>query len=366
MGTDMNNATSIEMHKQLIVESDNQILISRILDGTDRLIGRLSRRSRPGSYVYTAFVISILALMLDLIISLILGEFQRGVRATFFVYEVLITVVIFLTLVSQKLYFDYFFRLLNDKIIKQIPAVDDLNDLRQWQAELCNTRKTVVIAGIIAVLGVSYFLLPIALISRFEFSGYGALTLGLVMFFLGGNALYYLVYVLLFSLRIGRYKLTLYELNPSSSEIIDDISGLISTYAYLISVFMAVVTAVLVILDWVSLPIILPTMVSTWLLILLVYGANHYSLARAIRSAKRQTLNSLQIRIEDLHIHGDLSEKDVTDSLNRMIDYHDRIRATPNSAINLRAGLNFINSLLLPVLAFLLSNLQELIAFVLR
>ena len=43
------------------------------------------------------------------------------------------------------------------------------------------------------------------------------------------------------------------------------------------------------------------------------------------------------------------------------MDYHDRIKATPNSALNFRASLNFLNSLLLPILAFVAANLKDVI-----
>ena len=49
------------------------------------------------------------------------------------------------------------------------------------------------------------------------------------------------------------------------------------------------------------------------------------------------------------------------EAINRLMDYHDRIKATRNSALDLRAGLNFLNSLLLPLLAFLLANLKEVL-----
>jgi hypothetical protein len=49
--------------------------------------------------------------------------------------------------------------------------------------------------------------------------------------------------------------------------------------------------------------------------------------------------------------------------LAKLMDYHDRISNTPNSALNLRSSLNFLNSLLLPVLAFLIGNLKDVIGF---
>lgn len=43
------------------------------------------------------------------------------------------------------------------------------------------------------------------------------------------------------------------------------------------------------------------------------------------------------------------------------MDYHNRIKATRDSALDLRAALNFLNSLLLPLLAFLLANLGKVL-----
>jgi hypothetical protein len=51
------------------------------------------------------------------------------------------------------------------------------------------------------------------------------------------------------------------------------------------------------------------------------------------------------------------------DRLGKLMDYHDRIRDTPNSALNFRAGLNFLNSLLLPILAFVAANLRDVVNF---
>jgi hypothetical protein len=47
--------------------------------------------------------------------------------------------------------------------------------------------------------------------------------------------------------------------------------------------------------------------------------------------------------------------------LGNLMDYHDPIKDTPNSALNFRASLDFLNSLLLPILAFVAANLKEVI-----
>jgi ABC-type dipeptide/oligopeptide/nickel transport system permease component len=47
------------------------------------------------------------------------------------------------------------------------------------------------------------------------------------------------------------------------------------------------------------------------------------------------------------------------DRLSKLMDYHDRTKSTPNSALYFRASLNFLNSLLLPILAFVFANLDK-------
>jgi len=65
-----------------------------------------------------------------------------------------------------------------------------------------------------------------------------------------------------------------------------------------------------------------------------------------------------------MYTAGNLTEKEKIESINRLMDYHDRIKGTPNSALDFRAVLSFVNSLLLPLLAFLLSNMKGLIGLV--
>ena len=73
-------------------------------------------------------------------------------------------------------------------------------------------------------------------------------------------------------------------------------------------------------------------------------------------------LNEVQAKVEELYKERKIPDEGLLDRLGKLMDYHDRIRDTPNSALNFRAGLNFLNSLLLPVFAFLLANLREVIS----
>jgi len=89
-----------------------------------------------------------------------------------------------------------------------------------------------------------------------------------------------------------------------------------------------------------------------------MFALNHTSLSSIIRRAKWKTLNEIQVKVEKLQAVENFEDKETMEAINRLMDYHDRVKATRNSALDFGTYLNFINSLLLPLLAFILGNLD--------
>jgi hypothetical protein len=83
-----------------------------------------------------------------------------------------------------------------------------------------------------------------------------------------------------------------------------------------------------------------------------------------VRRAKAKTLNEIQAKIEKLHTSESLGEKGTMETINRLMDYYDRIKSTRSSRIDLGAVLNLINSLLLPLLALVLGNIDKILALI--
>jgi hypothetical protein len=79
----------------------------------------------------------------------------------------------------------------------------------------------------------------------------------------------------------------------------------------------------------------------------------HQALARIIGKTKRRTLNDVQARIDYLTVTSNIAEKDTMEAITRLMDYHDRIKATRNSALGIGVILQFLQSLLLPLLLHL-------------
>ena len=84
------------------------------------------------------------------------------------------------------------------------------------------------------------------------------------------------------------------------------------------------------------------------------------SLSKLITRAKWRELREVQERVERLKATGQLEEEETMGAIRRLMDYHDRVARTPGSVLDFRAGLRFVNSLLLPVVALVLANFEKL------
>ena len=174
------------------------------------------------------------------------------------------------------------------------------------------------------------------------------------------------LYCVLWMLRLppplGRYQYRLYELDPVNSKVIGHLSRMLNTWVYVLAAYFAFGTcltasfrtrgiewfgAFLVFVGWI------PTSVQ--------FISNQVALSTIVTTAKWQTLNELQAKISKLHTEANPADKEAMEAINRLMDLHDRVRATRNSTLNLRTGLNFLNQLMLPFLAFLLANVDRLL-----
>jgi len=88
-----------------------------------------------------------------------------------------------------------------------------------------------------------------------------------------------------------------------------------------------------------STALVMLAVVGTWGIITIVFLSNQYALAKIITRAKWKTLNEIQAQIKRLRGQEDIPSEKTLEHLGKLMDYHDRIKATRNSALDLRAGL---------------------------
>ena len=103
-----------------------------------------------------------------------------------------------------------------------------------------------------------------------------------------------------------------------------------------------------------------------WILILSVFVNSHYALSKIIRKSKWQILADIQTQIETLQSKSEIISEETLSHINKLMDYHNRIKATRNSAIDIRSGLSLLQSFLLPAIGLLLANLLDILDIVSR
>jgi hypothetical protein len=166
----------------------------------------------------------------------------------------------------------------------------------------------------------------------------------------------------MFPPQLHRYHFDLYTPDPSSSEVVGRLSRLLSFILYVTMGYIIQLMIGLGIFDILSDKTLLPGFLLSLVVVspmVIMYAAGQYHLSDVIVRAKWRMLNEVQTKIEELSGGNEIPDKDSLDRLSKLMDYHDRIKSTPNSALNFRASLNFLNSLLLPILAFILANLDK-------
>ena len=187
-------------------------------------------------------------------------------------------------------------------------------------------------------------------------------VVGMAMFIVSEMMIYYLLLFLFLPGRLGRCHYLLNAWDPMSTEVASQLSGLLNYIAYMIAFLLASMTLFsvsLVTFDITNLLVMIPT----WLVLIFILVAGQMALTRIIKRAKRESLDEVEAQMATLRLRGDPPEREAMETVMRTWDYYDRVKGTRNSVLNLKGVLNFVNTLLIPLLAFLVANRNDIFEF---
>lgn len=366
--TDVALTEKREELKRRLAAGEYRTLIDVVLDATGRIIRKITRGSRPISPWYSIAILYLVVSLITYGLIIILGE----VDATRRVIETLspngwlglvgqaAVLLTYVSVVVFNIYVHRIFATFHTSVLDTVESLVTLEDIEHWLTMVCSVRTPLVFSTIVGVL--------IGLYIRFLFAATTGLFIGYgfhFAFFTAGVIiaafLYLFFLVVALSARVGRYDLKLYSADPGSSEVISHLSGVLGRFMYGIAIYAAIGTLATAAFGVLAQGGVFYVLLF-WIPIVAMFILSQTSLSSIIRRAKWKTLNEIQARVEQLHVADSLGEKDTMDAINRLMDYHDRIKGTRNSAFDLRAVLSLLNSLLLPFPALLLANLDKVLA----
>ena len=328
-------------------------LIDVILDGTGRIIQKLFRGAEPPAFWVSAAVIVLTALLVRLVILLLARE---SFAVTGLAEEAIMIGLPFFILIVIRLIINLTYPSLREHILPAIQSTAGLTDVQRWLETARNVRGQLLFSLFYAACATPLILL---LYPRL-IPGLNMIFWSVFILFLTGMGVYYLFLFLGLPLRLGRIQFKLYPDDPGSSELVAHLSGMLNRFVYLYAVAAGLATLALAVLRVLDLRMIVSTTLVGWIPLATCFVTSHYALSKIITGAKWKTLNEIQAKIQVLKTK-DLTDKETIETVLRLMDYHDRVKATRESALGIGAGLNLFNSMLLPVLGLLLGNIEQLL-----
>lgn len=256
-----------------------------------------------------------------------------------------------------------FLESVSDHILAALERVSDVRACEDALRSIFHVRRQAIFAALSApVIAAPIFY---AMCGGWDLShAPEQLLTALVSGLFAGCALFYAFTALPFLARLGKLRVRLYGLDPANSEVIAALSATSLEVAYIFSSVFAALSLFAGRAGLIShTPQLLALVGMTWLPLAVVSGGAQRTFAQLIRAEKWRMLTQLQEQIEALEASERPLSPDTLAHLGKLMDHHDRLLATRNSAVDLSAGLGFLNSLALPLLASLLSQLDAVLAW---
>lgn len=359
MAGNSNVAKQCKEWKNELRDGNKETLVDALL----RWVGR----GKPVSSLVGIIVFFVLPYLIGLLIAVVLGELDRWQRlfGNMFSSPVLLawsTFGLFTSTVSMFIANSYFRRIvvvIRDYLLDIVESQKTLEVIKYWINFLYN-KKAALLTGILGGALVTPLTVLINRQAAGVFVGIGH-TITLFLFSFQSTLFFgFLLGILAFAYHVQNFELRLFEADPSNSEVVDRLSVSLNWFVYLVAVYGAVQTFAVVTLQ---LPYFTSIMFIFWGAIVGIFLLSQYGLAQIIRRAKWKTLNKIQKNITAIQNKSSALSKDEKENLNWLLEYHDRVKMTRNTAFDWSAGLSFLNSMLLPLIGFMLGNLDTIIAF---
>lgn len=356
-----------EALKCRLVEGEYKTLIDVFLDRFEHLIRKLTRQSKSLPLWLSTIILSIVFISIDFAALYLTGNMNESRSwlaksgqgyglGYLLLWWSLIIVLLVVSMIMINHYIVGIFKLWQENILDATESEASLDEFRDWLERTCNHRLHLLMTIIGGIL-VTLFLAGAASIQTGGFVGYGwtfAIFSGSALLWAFTHLFFMII---LLAAKLHRYDLKLFTANPSSSEILSRLSGKFNLFIYYIGIYTAILTVTTVSVGFLSYSVIFLGILYG-LSLTILFALNQTSLSSIIRRSKWKTLNEIQVKVEKIQTMENFEQKETMDTINRLMDYYDRVRMTRDSGLDWRASLSFINSLILPLFVFLLSNLD--------
>jgi len=370
MTTDTALIEKREELKRRLAAGEYKTLVDIFLAWFERLLRKITRQSKPLPLWFITVTLCVISAAVTNAAIYFAGDWTAYLRnGASFGFGTVVGILInifngFLTIIitiAINQYIKRFFILWQDTILDRTESFTSLRKFENWITTCCNWRMHLLITIALTILSSPFVLfientvpgLPIG-----GFGGYGLTSTSIVIYIFTYVFSYQIFMVVFLSANLRNYDLKIFVADPGSSELISRLSSEFGFFVYLVAIYVAIYSFWIYRLGLFATSLSILVMLFWWLPIVVLFALNQTSLSSIIYRAKWKTLNEIQMKVEKLQAMENFESKETMEAINRLMDYHDRVKATSDSALDFRTYLSLFNSLLLPLLAFLLGNID--------
>ena len=223
--------------RQEILALKEQIPSARIFN----VLGRAFRHNSPGYWLSNITLLALIQIAPGVLLGLALKESNNLLRVG---TQGLLAIGLVLLGITAG---HFSIRAVLDDLAKQIVEhsnhVDDLSKLLRWLQQTWSTR---FISAFVLPYGLLWMLLGIAGMSVFlgQFVGFGFTLWSTITGLLAGVMLYIPFWTCLLAFNLRNYRYEMNAFSPADSEVIDDISNMMTRSIYVLSATTAVISLV--------------------------------------------------------------------------------------------------------------------------
>jgi len=347
--------------KQELTSLTEENLSAKILQRVVSWLQKLTRRTTPMPWYISAIVLVVIAALPHILFGMVLQQ-PRATTGNGLFWLLSVALVVQVIPITY-LVSGYVLAFTRDHIIDNLVEDKELEDLRVFFLHrLGNRRALLTYALFTSVIG------SIIAISIFSYFNDGFIGLSLAIdiwiwsFCAPGIGFYYILILMQLPSHMGNYHYQVYELNPAQSEVVNHIATLFTRPFWGIAIYLAFCTCIASLFSeflWVV--FVLVTVF--WIPLVIQFINSQNAINKIILSAKWQALNKLQ---EQIHKHQKAANLDMPgsiESLNKLMDLYERVYSTNSFKLTIKSTLEFLNQLLLPLVAFLISNYDSVLKF---
>ena len=336
--------------KQTFSETKSSIDVT--LELTGRILQKFTRSKTVPAVWVNALTLAVVIMLMVYLIALATGGISRfGYRTIIFGGA-----LIFLNFMLAKKAFDRTFFTLRHKLVDGLASSTDVSGIRNWLKAAKNINTPAIISVLVyAVYTAFIFWNPADAPAPIETA-----MMGGIMLIWTGFILYYMFLYAIFPLKLKECTLKLHKENPASTQLLVDWNIMMNFAAYMFAIMLAMGTLFTLALAPLSLRTLI-FIVPRWLLLIVLFAVNQIILSGMITRSKRETLNEVEEKMAAMRLEKKSLENEKLQAVMRLWDYHDRVKGTRNTLLNFKGIVNFISTLLIPFLAFMLANLDAII-----